>query len=225
MVATRPLGVEEPAQSLGVPGLHLGGCVLAPRLWGGVLSRQGCGSFAPSAQRRRVPGRGRYGRIGPSVHERPPGLPSSRPSVEKVGIEPVEHPGVDGFEAEPAEVRDHVESEVALVGRPCRLLDRDLDRRQPLVRQVLGEACLAGGARTHPAGPRRAARRARPGPPALVLNPRRFAWRRRPSGPGGRSTTNHHVRDRGSFLGTTDPVIDQCLVGSYRLHPPRRRPE
>jgi hypothetical protein len=60
--------------------------------------------------------------------------------VQEVGVEPIEHPGVDRLEPDPAEMRDHMKPEVALVGRPRRLLDRHLDRRHPVVGEELGEA-------------------------------------------------------------------------------------
>jgi hypothetical protein len=65
------------------------------------------------------------------------GLAVEAAMVEQVGVEAVEHGGVDRLEPYATQVRDHVEPEVALVRCPRRFLDRDLDRWEPVVGQEL----------------------------------------------------------------------------------------
>ncbi|MFZ1489075.1 MAG: hypothetical protein WAS51_03985 [Ilumatobacteraceae bacterium] len=63
--------------------------------------------------------------------------------VEEVGVEPVEHPGVDLLERHAAEGRDDVEADVPAVGLEGRRLDRRADGREPVVDEELAEGLAA----------------------------------------------------------------------------------
>ena len=77
--------------------------------------------------------------------------PAIAPTVlEQIGIEAVEHAGVEANKREVADPWHDVEPEVAVVRRPRRGLDRHTNGRQPVLDEELRQGVL-GGRRNHAA--------------------------------------------------------------------------